>query len=333
MKRSPRSLAVGLAVLFVAAAASPATGYVHNTIDFVNGAAVTMHWPANDFPIPLRVTPGLTTDINDGSDRAAFESALATWTQAVGSNAGVFLEREQVVEAGVVDGINAIEFSNDPALDGSQFVAITFALTSADGRILEADMLVNDREIGFTTSAGSNVGLDLETAMLKEFGKFLGLTNSPVGGFDTTQAMDVTSAVMFALARGVGDTARSLRDDDIAGLRALYPAPGSSFSSISGRITRAGAPVFGAHVVVHDPITDVLVGALTLPDGTFRVDGLPAGRYLMEVLPLGPPVPPAAIGGIYTREGVDTTFQRRFFEVTVRLGAGQNASGLNLEVS
>lgn len=333
MKRLARSLPVGLAVVFVAVAVSPAPGYVPNTIDFVDGEAVITHWAISDFPIPVRVTPGLTTDINDGSDRSAFESALATWSNVGGSSAGVFLEREQDVEAGVVDGINAIEFSNDPALDGSQFVAITFMLINGDGRIIEADMLVNDREIGFTTSARSNAGLDFETAMVKEFGSFLGLANSPLGGFESDQTIDETSAVMYALARGIGETARALRADDVAGIHAMYPAPGASFASISGTITRAGNPVFGAHVVVHDPIADVLVGALTLPDGTFRIDGLPAGRYLMEVLPLTAPVVPARIGGIYTRDDVDTTFQRKFFDVTVRLGAGQNASGFNLEVS
>jgi len=138
---------------------------------------------------------------------------------------------------------------------------------------------------------------------------------------------------MYSLARGIGEEARALRPDDIAGIRSMYPAPGASFASISGTITRAGNPVFGAHVVAYDPIEDVLVGALTLPDGTFRIDGLPAGRYLMEVLPLTAPVVPASIGGIYSREDVDTTFERKFFEVTVRLGAGESASGLNLEVS
>ncbi len=333
MKGLARLLPIGLAVLFVAVAASPAPGYVPNTVDFVDGEAVITHWSAGDFPIPVRVTPGLTTDISDGSDRSALDSALATWSNAAGSNAAVFVQREQDLEAGVVDGLNAIEFSNDPALDGSQFVAITFLLTNGDGRILEADMLVNDREIGFTTSAGSDVGLDLETSMVREFGKFLGLASSPVGGFESDQTIDETSAVMYALPRGIGETARALRADDVAGMRSMYPDEGASFASIRGTITQGGSPVFGAQVVAYDPIEGVMVGALTLPDGTFHIDGLPAGRYLMEVLPLTAPVVPARIGGIYSGDDVDTNFQRQFFEVTVRLGAGQNASGLNLEVS
>ena len=231
-----------------------------------------------------------------------------------------------------MDGINAVQFSNDPSLDGAQFVALTFRLTNDQGRILESDMLVNDREIGFTTSAGSNTGLDLETAMLKEFGKFLGLANSPVGGFNSDQEIDETSAVMYSLSRGIGESARVLQPDDIAGIHVMYPKAGTNLGSISGTITRDGQPVFGAHVVAYDPIEDRLIGALTLPDGSYHIGGLAAGRYLMEVLPLAGPASPATIGGIFLRDTVDTTFQRKFFDVTVRLAAGQNASGLTLEV-
>ena len=333
MSRLRVTLVGMLSVAILAAVASPAPGYVPNTIDFVDGEAVTIHWPNRAFPVPVRVTPGLTTDITDDSDRAALDSALATWSNVPGSSAAVFVEREQDVEAGVADDINAVEFSNDPALDGAQFVAITFFVTSDSGRVFEADMLVNDREIGFTTEAGSDVGLDFETAMLKEFGKFLGLANSPVGGFNSDGDIDETSAIMYGVARGIGETARVLEDDDIAGIHAIYPQQGANFGAIRGTITRNGNPVFGAHVVAHDPIQDILVGAVTLPDGSYEMAGLPPGVYLMEVLPLGSPVPPAALGGIFTREAVDTTFTRAFFNTRVLIGRGQTVSGQDLEVS
>jgi hypothetical protein len=328
-----RTFIAALVGALVLSVSSSVPAYVPNTIDFTDGEAVVTHWPDSAFPIPIRVTPGLTTDINDGSDRAALESALASWNNVQGSSAAVVIEREQDVEAGQVDGINAVEFSNDPALDGAQFVALTFKLTNDEGRILESDMLINDREIGFTTSGGANTGLDLETAMLKEFGKFLGLANSPVGGFNSDQEIDETSAVMYSLSRGIGETARALQPDDIAGIHVMYPAPGTNLGSISGTITRGGQPVFGAHVIAYDPVDDRLIGALTLPDGTFHIGGLAEGRYLMEVLPLAGPASPATIGGIYLRESVDTSFQRKFFDITVRLAAGQSASGLTLEVS
>ena len=105
--------------------------------------------------------------------------------------------------------------SNSSALDGSGFVALTFLSTAADGTILEADMLVNDRAFGFTTTAGSRVGLDLETVMLRELGRVLGLSSSPLGAFVGGE-IDEESAIMYPVSRPVGASARTLREDDKA---------------------------------------------------------------------------------------------------------------------
>lgn len=316
----------------VVLAASPAPAYVPNTLDFV-GVPVTAHWTASDFPVPTRVTPGITTDVNDGSDRTALDAAMATWSNVADSTASIYVEREQDVEANVFDGINAIQFSNSASLDQAGFVSLTLLLTETDGHIVEADMLVNDRVVGFTTQEGSQIGIDLETAMLKELGKMLGLTNSPMGVRNVDGTIDEDSAVMFSVSRGITESARTLRADDMAGISAIYPAAGSQRGAISGSVTRDGFPVFGAHVVAHDPIQDIVVSAVTLPDGSFEIAGLPAGRYLMEALPLtGTGAGPATLGGIFTSEAVNTTFRSAFFTQTVRLGAGQRVGGLTVEV-
>ncbi len=315
----------------ICAAATPALAYVPNTIDWV-GVPVVAHWPADAFPIATRVTPDLTTDVSDGSDRTALERAMATWSSAPDSRAAIFLEAEAPVEANVLDGINAIEFSNDPALEGAGFVTLTFLLTEADGSIVEADMLVNDRSFGFTTEAGSDVGLDLETVMLKEIGRMLGLSNSPVGARARDGTVEEESAVMFAIGRGIGESARTLRPDDIAGVAALYPAAGSGRGAIAGRVTRNGQPVFGAHVIAYDPIQDVLIGAVSLPDGSFAIEGLPPGRYLLRAVPLSGQVGPPALGGIFDDDDVDTGFTATFFGETVRVGARQRVGGVSIEV-
>ncbi len=333
MRRPDLRLGLGLVGAFAALlAASPAPGYVPNTIDFV-GSPVIAHWSASEFPIPIRVTPGLTSDVNDGSERSALDSAMATWGAASDSTAAIYVEREQDVEANVLDGINAIQFSNSVDLDQAGFVSLTLLLTEADGRIVEADMLVNDRRFGFTTQAGSQIGLDLETVMLKELGKLLGLANSPLGARNFDGTIDEVSAVMFSVSRGITESARTLRDDDVAGIGAMYPASGSRRGAISGFVTRDGLPVFGAHVLAHDPIQDVLVSAVTLPDGSYEIAGLPEGRYLMEAVPLtGTGAGPATLGGIFTSDAVNTTFREAFFTQTVRLSAGQRVGGVSVEV-
>ena len=150
---------------------------------------------------------------------------------------------EGAAQAGLLDGINAIEFSDDPVLDFDSLVARTFLFTDVDGTILEADILVNNRRFQFNTDGG-DIGLDLQTVLTKELGHALGLDNSPVGltsgGFGSVE-VDETSAVMFAIARGPGQTARVLTDDDIAGVSAMYP-DGTSLGGISGtRHRRSGS--------------------------------------------------------------------------------------------
>ena len=313
--------------------ASPAPAYVPNTIDFVGGSAVVAHWPAAAFPIATRVSRGLTNDVPASAGRAALDAAMATWSTSPDSIVEIFVEAEQRgLQADVLDGINVIEFSNDAALEAAQFLALTFTLMEADGSIVESDMLINDRTFGFTTTEGSAVGLDLETTMVQQIGRFLGLASSPIGGFEADGTLADATSVMFPFGRGIGDTARLLRDDDVAGLAALYPAPGSSRASISGWVTRAGAPVFGAHVVVHEPFQDILVGAVSLPDGSFDVGGLPPGTYLLVAFPLSGQVTPAALGGIFLRQGVDTTFRSASASQTVRIGAGQTVAGVTVEV-
>ncbi len=331
MSTARSTSAVMLVALVVAA--SPVPAYVPNTIDFVGGSAVVAHWPAAAFPIATRVTRGLTNDVPAAAGRAALDAAMSTWSTSPDSIVDIFVEAEQRgLEADVLDGINVIEFSNDASLDAAQFLALTFTLMDADGSIVESDMLINDRAIGFTTTEGSNVGLDLETTMVQQIGRFLGLASSPLGGFGADGTLAAETSVMFPFGRGVGDAARTLRDDDIAALAALYPAPGSARAAITGWVTRAGAPVFGAHVVVHEPFQDILIGAVSLPDGSFSVGGLPPGTYLLAAFPLSGQITPAALGGIFLRDGVDTTFRSAFASQTLRVGAGQTVTGVTVDV-
>lgn len=320
-----------LALVAAAALTSPAPAYVHRTLDFVGGTAIVAHWPDGAFPIPFRATRGLTNDILDGSDRAALEAAMATWSSVSDSDASMVLEGVGEVEANVLDGINAIEFSNDSSLQGSGFLALSFLNTAPDGRILEADMLVNDRANGFTTSAGARIGLDLETVMLRELGKLLGLANSPLGALESDRTVDEDSAVMFVQPRGVGETARELTPDDVAAIAALYPRAGSDRGVVSGRVTRTQEPVFGAQVVVFEPRKQLLISGLSLPDGSFRIAGLPTGTYFLEVVSVSE-AELATIGGIFARDTAATGFRRSFLDELVEIEPGGSVEGLTVEV-
>ena len=78
--------------------------------------------------------------------------------------------------------------------------------------------------------------------------------------------------------------------DDIAAINVLYGPAGwqNSFGSVTGTVRFAsGGAVTLASVVAISP-TGAVVSGLTNPDGTYRIDGIPAGNYLLYVHPLPP---------------------------------------------
>ena len=94
--------------------------------------------------------------------------------------------------------------------------------------------------------------------------------------------------------------ARPLDSDDVAALSLLYGKPNwqADYGSISGRVTyTSGSPAVLASVVAINP-TGPAVSSLTNPDGTYRIDGLPTGNYLLYVHPLPPDAAPADGTGI-----------------------------------
>jgi len=95
--------------------------------------------------------------------------------------------------------------------------------------------------------------------------------------------------------------ARPLDADDVAALSLLYGKPNwqADYGSISGRVTLAGTSngVSLASVVAINP-TGPAVSALTNPDGTYRIDGIPPGNYLLYVHPLPPDAIPADESGL-----------------------------------
>jgi len=97
----------------------------------------------------------------------------------------------------------------------------TVTFESSGGRLLDADIEINDVEFEFTTcdleEASCVVEFDLENTLTHELGHVLGLDHPPDGD---AGAVDAT---MYASANRGQIVKRDLGDDDVAGICTVYP--------------------------------------------------------------------------------------------------------------
>jgi hypothetical protein len=284
------------------------SGY-NTTQGVVGGAVVRSVWGTSRLTWQLNPSVGSNVDTSSGvSVAAALANAFSLWQQGVVNGHAVpgmtnvtFSQgaNTSVANPNANDCVNAVSFVPSAVSFGTGTVALTFTGTIAGAppqnyqcnglppmlqtvapyQIVDADIVFNP-SISFTTASPAPPGKFSLTALAAhEIGHFIGLDHSGIG-----------HAVMYPYGdNSITDQASSLAWDDLAGAGYLYP--GASFAgstgAISGRITLAGASLFGAHVVVIEPQSGAAVAdTLTAPDGSYRVVGIPPGNYKVLALPL-----------------------------------------------
>jgi uncharacterized protein (TIGR03437 family) len=99
----------------------------------------------------------------------------------------------------------------------------------------------------------------------------------------------LTSSVMSTEPTRATTRAKPLANDDVAGISTLYPTTNflAQSGSIAGQVTMGGQGVHLASVVALMP-DRTAVSALTNPDGTYRIDGVPPGQHYVYVQALPP---------------------------------------------
>jgi hypothetical protein len=134
-----------------------------------------------------------------------------------------------------------------------------------------------NRNLSNWTSLSFTEGFFLTVA--HEMGHALGLQHTFTGSLMSTEATGRATSLYAPLGA-----------DDIAGISSLYPRGnlGQSTGSIAGRISFSGGQGIHLASVVAIRPTGAAVSALTDADGRYRIDGVPAGQYLLYVHPLPP---------------------------------------------
>ena len=288
-----RSIAASLALLTLAAVAlwtGPAHAYL-KLGSRSQGRMVTLKW--RDFPIRYYVTDQGVSGVSASDFQGAITRAFNTWnavgTATTSSQFAGFTQARPFAD----DGMVVIGFLGRPELERT-LAATTFLIDITDGRILESDIFFNTSFGWSTAAAGESPRFDVESIALHEIGHLHGLGHSALGETEVRpggRRVLGAEAVMFPIAFAAGSIAdRTLRPDDVAGFTDMYPrgnADSRRLGSISGRVTKNGVGVAGAHVVAFSPSTGALVGAFTLnDDGGFTIAGLEPGPYVLRAEPL-----------------------------------------------
>jgi hypothetical protein len=256
----------------------------------VNGRVVTVKW--NRTPVQYFVNERGGPGVGASAFADALARAFGTWEAVPSASIRYQFAGFTGISPLEEDGRTTIGFLAAPELE-RVLASTTLLFDESTGELLEADIFFNSAFLWSTAAAGEAGRFDVETIALHEIGHLNGLGHSAIGETENGvggRRVLAAEAAMFPLAFGPGNALhRSLRADDIAGISDLYPDGDfdDDTGSISGRVTKSGTGLFGAHVVAFNPATGALIGNFTLNgNGNFSIAGLAAGPHILRVEPL-----------------------------------------------
>ncbi len=327
-----RVVALAVTVAMAAAYQAPAFAYLKLGTK-VGTRTVTLKW--SQLPIRYFITDRGTTGVTSTQLQQAVQAAFATWDAATTAEVSSQFVGFTLTNPTSGDGATTIGFQNRPDLDRTLGMT-SFMTDTVSGAIVESDIFFNTAFRWSVSAQGETGFFDLQSIAVHEIGHLHGLAHSAMGETELRAAgrsFLAAEAVMFPVAFPSGTTlGRTLKADDLAGIGDIYPSRGYTreTGSISGKVTKGGKGVLGAHVVAFDLRLHTLVGGFSLSDdGSFVIAGLTAGPHVLRVEPLDD----GDIESFFdATRNIDINFRTQFYEKTVVVPEGGGTSGVELKV-
>lgn len=285
-----RFAAVALSAWLALGQAAPVSAYQTYGIK-VGNRVVQVKW--SRLPVRYYVTDRGTTGVTATQFRDAAARAFGTWQGVASASVSATFAGFTVAEPDEEDNQNTLGFASRPDL-ARVLGSTSYFIDDTTGEILEADIFFNSTFPWSVSPSGEAGRFDLESIILHETGHLFGLGHSSLGETELIagggRRVIAAESVMFPIAFSTGIVKnRTPRADDAAGLSEIYPSQSASNDTggLTGRVTKNGQGLFGAHAVALNPATGAMVGNFTTDtQGNVTITGLSPGPYIVRVEPV-----------------------------------------------